>query len=112
MARHAYWPDVSPLLDVILVLTILFAPGIMRLQGVIYANVDHEIVDRWPAVTVIAGPHETMRINGHSCTAAELRGRTVRLLADSGALYQDVLHALDVARGAGAYVFLEYPRHP
>jgi hypothetical protein len=55
-----------------------------------YADLADTSFDRWPAVTVSVGRHETMLIDGHPCRPAELRGRTVRLIAESGAVYQEL----------------------
>ena len=97
------------MIDVAIVLVFLFWPTGMFRQGRIEVEIDDGAFDQWPTVTVVAGRNETMRVNGHPCDPAELRHRFVRLIADSGARYQDVFHALDVARGAHARVVLELP---
>jgi hypothetical protein len=55
-------------------------------------------------ITVVAGPHETILHDGHPVRVADLKNRVVLVLADTNVSYQDVVHALDVARGAGARV--------
>jgi biopolymer transport protein ExbD len=43
-------------------------------------------------------------VDRHPVDAAMLRGRPVIVEADSGVMYQDVVHAVDIAIGAGARV--------
>src|SRR5579872_2623243 len=95
-------PNVTPMLDVMLVLLIIF----IFLAQQFILNKDIQIHDpraRGPGdpsvVSLVAGPHETLWLDGHEITptalAASLNGAPVEVSAQPGASYQDVVHALD-----------------
>ena len=107
MARLVRQPDVSPFIDVLLVLVIwwgLLGLGVWR-PRVIYTQVDDGLVepDRLrDTLTITAGRAETILYEGRPVRQSEMRARAVIIRADSDARYQDVVHAVDVAHGAGA----------
>jgi hypothetical protein len=53
-------------------------------------------------ITIVAGRQETILYEGRPMRPSELRGHAIIVRAESGAKYQDVVHAIDVARGSGA----------
>jgi len=53
-------------------------------------------------ITIVAGRAEIIFYGGRPVQLSEMRARAVIVRADSDARYQDVVHAVDVARGAGA----------
>ena len=103
-------PNVTPMLDVLLTLIIIFM--FVAQQFVLKDVQVHDpnpIGDGVPGVVaLIAGPHETLWLDGHeipaSALVAAVKGAQVEVSAQPGSSYQDVVHALDVARGAGARV--------
>jgi hypothetical protein len=107
MARLVRQPDVSPFIDVLLVLIIWW--GLVGLwvwrPSVIYTQVDDGLVEPGPlrdTITIMAGRAETILYGGRPVRLLEMRGHAVIVRADPDARYQDVVHAVDVARGAGA----------
>jgi biopolymer transport protein ExbD len=103
-------PNVTPMLDVMLTLIVIF---IFLAQQFVFENVQlHDpraIVDGLPvSVELVAGPRETLWVDGREVgpdeIAARVKGAPVEVSAQPGASYRDVFHALDVARGAGARV--------
>jgi biopolymer transport protein ExbD len=102
--------NVTPMLDVMLTLIIIF---IFLAQQFIMSDVQvHDPSVRGPGdravVTLVAGPDETLWLAGReiapAALAAAVKGAPVEVSAQSGTRYQDVVHALDMARGAGARV--------
>jgi biopolymer transport protein ExbD len=111
MSNLSREPNVTPMLDVMLTLIIIF----MFLAQQFILNRDVAIHEpsakekgNASAVALVAGPHETLWLNGHEVSpaalAASLHGAPVEVSAQPGASYRDVFHALDVARTAGARV--------
>ena len=103
-------PNVTPMLDVMLTLIIIF---IFLAQQFVFENVqlhDPKAVGdgAQASVELVAGPHGTLWIDGQKLStvevAARVKGAPVEVSAQPGTSYQDVVHALDVARGAGARV--------
>ena len=103
-------PNVTPMLDVMLTLIIIF---IFLAQQFIMSDVQvHDPSVRGPGdravVALVAGPHETLWLAGRemapAALAAAVKGSPVEVSAQPGTRYQDVVHALDMARGAGARV--------
>ena len=103
-------PNVTPMLDVLLTLIVI---AILLAKQFVIPDVQlHDPAARGhgsPAVvSLVAGPHETLWLDGHEVSpmalAASIKGAPVEVSAQPGAAYQDVVHALDVARGAGARV--------
>jgi biopolymer transport protein ExbD len=84
---------VSPLVDILLVLGMAF--GILAYPYAHRFTIDAQV-----------GPPPVMDglVDRHPVDAAMLRGRPVIVEADSGVVYQDVVHAVDIAIGAGARV--------
>jgi len=107
MARLVRQPDVSPFIDVLLVLVIWCSLAGFWLwrPRVIYTQVDDGLVEPGrlrDTLTIVAGRAGTILYGGRPVRLSEMRGRAVIVRADSDARYQDVVHAVDVARGAGA----------
>ena len=104
-------PNVTPMLDVMLTLIIIF----IFLARQFILNNDVQIHDPHArgrgdrtVVALVAGPHQTLWIDGREVSptalAASVKGAPVEVSAQPGASYQDVFHALDAARTAGARV--------
>jgi biopolymer transport protein ExbD len=102
--------DVSPLVDILLVLGMAF--GILACPYAHRFTIDAQVgpppvMDgiSVEAMMVVAGANErVLLVDRHPVDAAMLRGRPVIVEADSGVVYQDVVHAVDIAIGAGARV--------
>ena len=80
----------TPCLDVLLVLLILFMYLCLNQQKVIPAQLPDtnvRAIDTTPGIVLEVMPNETYAINTHRVTGA--------------ATYQDVVTAMDIARGAG-----------
>lgn len=104
-------PNVTPMLDVMLTLIIIFI--FLARQFILNQDAQiHEPRTDVPGdarvIAVAAGPHETIWLNDHEVSptalAATVKGAPVEVSAKPGATYQDVFHALDAARTAGARV--------
>jgi biopolymer transport protein ExbD len=103
-------PNVTPMLDVMLTLIVIFI--LLAKQFVIPDVRVHDPNARGPGsssiVALVAGPGQTLWLDGRevapAALAATLKGAPVEVSAQRGASYRDVFHALDVARGAGARV--------
>jgi len=72
-------------------------------------TIDAQIIDKrvdavpgQDTVLVFAGRHETIHFEDRPVPLSRMRGHVVIVRADSGAVVQDVVHAIDVALGAGA----------
>lgn len=111
MSNVSREPNVTPMLDVMLTLIIIFI--FLARQFVLNKDVQvHDPNARGPGnrtvVALIAGPHQTLWLDGREISVAALgaavSGAPVEVSARPGASYQDVFHALDAARTAGARV--------
>jgi biopolymer transport protein ExbD len=110
MSNVAREPNVTPMLDVMLTLIVIFI--LLAKQFVIPDVQIHDPNARGrgspSVVALVAGPGQTLWLDGREITpaalAATLNGAPVEVSAQPGASYRDVFHALDVARGAGARV--------
>lgn len=108
-------PNVTPFLDVLLVLLILFMYLCLNQQKVISAQLPDANVratDNTPGIVLDVMPNETYVINTQRVAGAELASRlrsiydnrptkTLIVRGAPGATYQDVVTAMDIARGAG-----------
>jgi biopolymer transport protein ExbD len=113
--------NVTPMIDVLLVLLIIFMMAIPMLRKAI----DVQIPDPTPTTEVPAEqsdqivlqvlPGEQFKVNSEDVSAADLPkflkdvydGRPNKIIfvkGDPTVKYQDVVHAMDVARGAGVKV--------
>src|SRR5579862_6788742 len=91
-------PDVSPFIDVLLVLMMVFSFAGLRFwtPRVIDTQIDDGLVEPGrlcDTLTIVASRQETILYEGRPVRQLEMRGRAVIVRADSGALYQDVVHA-------------------
>jgi biopolymer transport protein TolR len=108
-------PNVTPMIDVLLVLLIIFMAAIPEQRKALIGQLPtdettagaHEV-----AIVLEVGPRERYAINRRpvlaSRLAAELRAiyayrkdRTIVVRGDPRARYQEIISAVDVARGAG-----------
>ena len=108
-------PNVTPFLDVLLVLLILFMYLCLNQQKVISAQLpdtNARAIDTTPGIVLEVMPNETYAINTQRVTGAALASRlraiyenrptkTIIVRGGPGATYQDVVTAMDIARGAG-----------
>jgi len=103
-------PNVTPMLDVMLTLIVIFI--LLARQFVIPDVQVHDPNARGrgsaSVVALVAGPGQTLWLDGRkiapAALEATLKGAPVEVSAQPGASYRDVFHALDAARGAGARV--------
>ena len=108
-------PNVTPFLDVLLVLLILFMYLCLNQQKVITAQLPDEAAsptDNTPGIVLEVMPNEIYAINTQRVAGTELASRLRSIYANRptktlivrgapGATYQDVVTAMDIARGAG-----------
>lgn len=109
-------PNVTPMLDVMLTLIVIF---IVLAKQFVIPNVqvqDPNVKGKGnpSVIALVAGPHETLWLDGNKVSpgnlAARLKGAPVEVSAQPGTSYQDVVHALDAARGAGARILALHSR--
>lgn len=108
-------PNVTPFLDVLLVLLILFMYLCLSQQKVITAQLPDPSArrtDRSPSIVLEVRPNEMYAINTHAVSRADLAPRlraiydgrptkTILVRGAAGVRYQDIVTAVDIARGAG-----------
>ena len=108
-------PNVTPFLDVLLVLLILFMFLCLNQQKVLTAQLPDPYtrpIDSAPSIVLEVRPNATYAINTQPVAGADLGPRlralyagrptkTIIVRAVAGVRYQDVVTAVDVARGAG-----------
>jgi biopolymer transport protein ExbD len=108
-------PNVTPFLDVLLVLLILFMFLIMDQQKAIMTQLPDPTIrdgDNTPAIVLEVRPNATYAINTQLVRgtelAARLRGiyegrptKTIIVRGAAGVTFQDVVTAVDIAKGAG-----------
>jgi len=108
-------PNVTPFLDVLLVLLILFMYLCLNQQKAITAQLpdpNRRAVDDTPAIVLEVMPNATYAINTQPVDEAQLAARLRSIYADRptkplivrgtpGVTYQEIVTAMDVARGAG-----------
>ena len=113
-AMHAE-PNVTPFLDVLLVLLIIFMYLCLNQQKVITAQLPDPaatVAENTPPVVLEVRRNATYAINTQVVNALQLPGRlraiyegrptkTILVRAAAGVTYQDVITAMDVAKGAG-----------
>ncbi len=114
-------PNVVPMIDIMLVLLIIF----MIMQPLMRKAVDLQLPDPQPSVSTVNQATDqivlevladgSFAVNKAPLTKAELAGRLreiydprpdkiIFVKADPTVIYQDVIYAMDVARGAGVKV--------
>jgi biopolymer transport protein ExbD len=108
-------PNVTPFLDVLLVLLIMFMYICLNQQKVITAELPDPRptpVDNSTTIVLEVRPNATYAINTQPVAASQLDARlhaiydgrptkTILVRAAAGVRYQDVVTAIDVAKGAG-----------
>ena len=108
-------PNVTPFLDVLLVLLILFMYLCLNQQKVISAQLpdaNAPATDTTPGIVLEVMPNQTYAINTQRVTGTALASRlrsiyenrptkTIIVRGGPGTTYQDVVTAMDIARGAG-----------
>ena len=108
-------PNVTPFLDVLLVLLIIFMYLSVSQQKVITAQLPDPTPVRGPktpSIVLEVRPGAMYAINSHVVTGSELAGRlraiyhgrpekTLIVRAAPGVRYQEVVSAVDIAKGAG-----------
>ena len=114
LAMHAE-PNVTPFLDVLLVLLILFMFLCLNQQRAIMAQLPDPSVrgtDAAPAIVLEVKPNATYAINTEPVAGPQLAARLRAIYAGRptkpiivrggpGVRYQDVVTAVDIAKGAG-----------
>jgi biopolymer transport protein ExbD len=114
LAMHAE-PNVTPFLDVLLVLLILFMFLCLNQQRAIMAQLPDPSVrgpDTGPAIVLEVKPNAMYAINTEAVSGAQLAARlraiyagrptkTIIVRGAPGVRYQDVVTAVDIAKGAG-----------
>ena len=114
LAMHAE-PNVTPFLDVLLVLLILFMFLCLNQQRAIMAHLPDPSprgTDAAPAIVLEVKPNATYAINTEPVAGPQLAARlraiyagrptkTIIVRAGPGVRYQDVVTAVDIAKGAG-----------
>lgn len=114
-ARMNAEPNVTPFLDVLLVLLILFMFIALNQQKVITASLPDPTpapADAVPPIVLEVRPGNTYAINTQPVAARELAARlraiyagrpvkTIIVRGAQGVTYQDVVTAVDIAKGAG-----------
>ena len=108
-------PNVTPFLDVLLVLLIIFMYLSLSQQKVITAQLPDPTPvpgPNTPSIVLEVRPGALYAINSHVVTGSELAGRlraiyhgraekTLIVRAAPGVRYQEVVSAVDIAKGAG-----------
>ena len=108
-------PNVTPFLDVLLVLLILFMYLCLQQQKVITAQLPDPTpapIQTTPPIVLEVRPHATYAINTQEVAAGQLESRlraiyagrptkTIIVRGAAGVRYQEVVTAMDVAKGAG-----------
>ena len=111
----AFEPNVIPMIDILLVLLIIFMLMNLGERRVIELQLPQEAVPAEPSepqIVLEVSPGGVYAINQDAVSAAELRnrlqviynGRPTKILfvkGDPRARYQEVIEAIDLARGAG-----------
>jgi biopolymer transport protein ExbD len=114
LAMHAE-PNVTPFLDVLLVLLILFMFLCLNQQRAIMAQLPDPSVrgtDAAPAIVLEVKPNATYAINTEPVAGPQLAARlraiyagrptkTIIVRGGPGVRYQDVVTAVDIAKGVG-----------
>jgi biopolymer transport protein ExbD len=108
-------PNVTPFLDVLLVLLILFMYLCLNQQKAIMAQLPDPTVratDNTPGIVLEVLPNARYTINTQPVAGPQLEARlrsiyanrptkTIIVRGGAGVRYQDVVTAIDIARGAG-----------
>jgi len=108
-------PNVTPFLDVLLVLLIIFMYLCMNQQKAIMAQLpdpNGRVSDTAPSIVLEVRPNATYAINTQSVAGPQLAARlraiydgrptkTIIVRGAPGVSYQDVITAVDIAKGAG-----------
>jgi biopolymer transport protein ExbD len=117
-------PNMTPMIDVLLVLLIIFMvvqQGLQRGVAVQVPPADPDLTTGPEALVLEVGPGGTYRLNSQPVPAASLgatlagvfapRARKVLFVkGEEGAAYAEVVHAVDVSRSAGVEVVGLVPR--
>jgi biopolymer transport protein TolR len=111
-------PNVTPMIDVLLVLLIIFMAAIPEQRRAMTGQLPPEESDsagRASQIVLEVGPGDRYALNGRAIPARRLASelsatysgrpdKTLIVKGDAAARYQEVITAMDVARGAGVTV--------
>ena len=112
-------PNVTPMIDVLLVLLIIFMVASIRvhhtMDAQLFESVCAHVCDSAPQIVLEVLPGPSYRIDRQVVASENLLGRLssiyvarreklIEVAGYPGVRYEDVIHAMDVARSAGVRV--------
>ena len=112
-------PNVTPMIDVLLVLLIIFMVASIRvhhtMDAQLFESVCADVCDSAPQIVLEVLPGPSYRIDRQAVAPENLLGRLssiyvarpekpIEVAGYPGVRYEDVIHAMDVARSAGVRV--------
>jgi biopolymer transport protein TolR len=117
-------PNITPMIDVLLVLLIVFMVTVIQVRQSMDANLSQPCTASCPsgnAIVLEVLPGPTYRVNQEPVAPSELRERLtgiyrnrpdkiIQIAGHPGARYADVVSAMDVAKTAGVRVLSIAPK--
>jgi biopolymer transport protein ExbD len=124
MSRHQSEINVTPMLDVLLVLLIIFMGMIMKRSAIdVQLPIpENDTTNRSAPLVLTVAAGDRYSLNGESISAEQLPARLRAVFANRGAeplyfahegrvSYDAMIHAMDLARGAGVKVLATAEPH-